>query len=320
MKKILVLHTGGTISMVKKDGGLVVLSSENPLSGHDDIFKTRADLTIKNVFNLPSPHIGLKEMSELKKIISQSQDEFDGVVITHGTDTLEETAYFLDITLDKKIPVVLTGAMRSSDDIGSDGLYNFMNAILVAVSEKSKHQNVLVVMNDEIHAAKFVTKTHTTNVDTFRTPTFGPIGIILKDEVYFLSEATRRNILDINTCDDDVLLIKAFAGMDETLFELFLQSGKKGLVIEALGAGNLPPKTLAPLKKILDKNIPVALISRCSNGVSQDIYNYTGGGAELKQMGLVFVKLINGSKARIRMAVALNAGLSLSEINDFMAI
>src|SRR5699024_5282159 len=147
----------------------------------------RVELITDELFNLPSPHVTPVEMLRIKQRINQGEREgIDGVVITHGTDTLEETAYFLDLTLPSTIPVVVTGAMRSSNEVGSDGLYNFQTAIEVAADDASRGNGVMVVMNDEIHTARYVTKTHTTNVATFRTPTFGPIGLVAKGHpIYF---------------------------------------------------------------------------------------------------------------------------------------
>ena len=184
MKRILVLHTGGTIAMEEdKETGVVQPGEKNPLLKFIPDLEGDVDLIVEDVFHLPSPHMTPSEMLQLQVIIDErvKQDNIHGVVITHGTDTLEETAYFLDITLEKKIPIVLTGAMRSSNEIGSDGLYNFISAIWTACSDESYDKGVLVVMNDEIHTARYVTKTHTTNVATFRTPTFGPIGTIAKE-------------------------------------------------------------------------------------------------------------------------------------------
>ncbi|MCG0789806.1 L-asparaginase [Lactiplantibacillus plantarum] len=128
---------------------------------------------------MPSPHITPARMLQLKQRIDKAAHEgVDGVVVTHGTDTLEETAYFLDLTLPNELPVVITGAMRSANEIGSDGLHNLETAIQTASTPDAAEKGVLVVMNDEIHSARYVTKTHTTNVATFRTPTFGPIGLV----------------------------------------------------------------------------------------------------------------------------------------------
>ncbi|MDA9469979.1 asparaginase [Enterococcus sp. 5H] len=320
MKTILVLHTGGTISMSKEADGNVALNTMNPLLDQEKLLEGKVNLIVEEIFNIPSPHMTLERMLELKQRIQKAYDEaIDGVVITHGTDTLEETAYFLDITLEHKIPIVLTGAMRSSNEIGTDGLYNFISAVFTACSEESYGKGVLVVMNDEIHTARYVTKTHTTNVATFRTPTFGPIGMIAKEKTFFASEVPPQEVCDIQTVAGNVYVIKAYAGMDGSLFELVDNDQTAGIVIEALGAGNLPPETLPALKKILARNIPVVLVSRCSNGIAEDIYDYEGGGVNLKKMGIIFSRGINGPKARIRLIVGLNSGKSMEELNAFLS-
>lgn len=318
MKRVLVLHTGGTISMVQEEGG-VTPTSHHPLMDPMAFLPKDIEVTVEEIFNLPSPHIRPEEMLQLKTRIVEAQKQgFDGVVITHGTDTLEETAYFLDMTVSKQISVVITGAMRSSNEIGSDGQYNYLQSIITAANEESKNQGVLVVMNDEIHAAKFVTKTHTTSVDTFRTPTFGPIGIISKKKVIFIKDVVDQRIVDINTVTGNVLLIKAYAGMDSFIFDLIEKQDIDGIVIEALGAGNMPPSVIESLQRLIDKEIPIALVSRCSNGIAQDIYDYPGGGIPLSKMGITFVKGLSGQKARLRMLVGLNCGFKAQELKQYM--
>lgn len=319
MKKILVLHTGGTISMSKNSEGGVILNEENPLMSQNELFQGEIEIIVENIFNLPSPHMTLERMLQLKeRIIRGIVEGIDGVVITHGTDTLEETAYFLDLTVPKGIAVVVTGAMRSSNEIGSDGLYNFMSAVWTAASDESRNKGVLVVMNDEIHMAKYVTKTHTTNVATFRTPTFGPIGMLTKGRTFFTKEVMPEEVCDIQRVKGEVFLIKAYAGMDDQIFKLIYTEKLDGLVIEALGAGNLPPAVLPGLQLILDQGIPVVLVSRCSNGIAEDIYAYEGGGAGLREHGVIFTKGLNGQKARIRLLVGLNAGKSADELRDYL--
>ena len=221
MKTILVLHTGGTISMSKVAGGSVAPNEKNPLMEQEALFSGKVHLVVEDIFNIPSPHMTLERMFQLKERIQKAYSEpIDGVVITHGTDTLEETAYFLDITLEKKIPIVLTGAMRSSNEIGSDGLYNFISAIWTACSDESYDKGVLVVMNDEIHTARYVTKTHTTNVATFRTPTFGPIGTIAKERAFFAKEVLPQEVCDVSSVKGNVHVVKAYAGMRERKLEI----------------------------------------------------------------------------------------------------
>lgn len=320
MKKILVLHTGGTISMSKGTEGNVVTNQVNPMLEQQELFHNEVELVVEGIFNLPSPQITLEKMLLLKNRITKAfNEEIDGVVITHGTDTLEETAYFLDITLEKRIPVVLTGAMRSSNEIGTDGLYNFVSAVWTACSEESQDKGVLVVMNDEIHMAKYVTKTHTTNVATFRTPTFGPIGMLTKERTFFAKEALPQEVCSIDSVAGNVYIVKAYAGMDGSLFQLLDNEETDGIVIEALGAGNLPPETLPAIQKLVDRNIPIALVSRCSNGIAEDIYAYQGGGVGLKKMGVIFTRGINGPKARIKMIVGINSGKNEKELRQFLS-
>mgnify|MGYP000977161887 FL=1 len=185
-KRILVLHTGGTISMQADTTGKVITNEHNPMN-HVAVPLEGIQVTALDVFNIPSPHITPQHMLQLYQKTKTDGKHFDGVVITHGTDTLEETAYFLDTMELPDIPVVLTGAMRSSNELGSDGVYNYLSALRVASDDKARGKGVLVVMNDEIHAAKYVTKTHTTNVSTFQTPTHGPLGLIMKQEILYFS-------------------------------------------------------------------------------------------------------------------------------------
>jgi len=318
MKHILALHTGGTISMTADDSGAMSPSATNPLLDANPVLNARVDLTTEDIFNVPSPHMTPQLMLQLTKRIEKAEAEgIDGVVITHGTDTLEETAYFLDLTLGSTIPIVVTGAMRSSNEIGSDGLYNFQTAIQTAASEGAKGKGVLVVMNDEIHTARYVTKTHTTNVATFRTPTFGPIGIVTHDSARFFQELINQEASTIDHVVDNVFMLKAFSGMDSTMFDM-LPDDTNGLVIEALGAGNLPPATLDGVQRLLDRDIPVVLVSRCFNGVAEPVYDYEGGGVQLKKMGVIFCQGLNGQKARIKLIVGLSNGKSGEELAHFM--
>lgn len=322
MKRILILHTGGTIAMSEdKETGKVMPNATNPLLAFSSMFKDNVDLIVEDIFQIPSPHMTAKDMLLLKERIEQGaeSEQIDGVVITHGTDTLEETAYFLDITTNVSIPIVLTGAMRSSNEIGADGLYNFQSAIHVAASDVAKNKGVLVVMNDEIHTARYVTKTHTTNVATFRTPTFGPIGIIAKNKVLFFQELIALEKHPMTAILHDVQLVKAYAGMDSTIFNALAETKMDGLVIEALGAGNMPPATLPGIQKLIAKGIPIVLVSRCFNGIAQDAYDYEGGGKQLQEMGVVFTNGLNGQKARIKLLVALSQTADLAAIKQFFA-
>ena len=316
-KKILVLHTGGTISMQADASGAVVTSSDNPMNHVSNPLEGIQVHTL-DFFNLPSPHIKPKHMLALYQKIKEEAANYDGVVITHGTDTLEETAYFLDTMEVPHMPIVLTGAMRSSNELGSDGVYNYLSALRVASDDRAADKGVLVVMNDEIHAAKYVTKTHTTNVGTFQTPTHGPLGLITKREILYFKTAEPRVRFDLDHIQGLVPIISAYAGMTDELIDMLDLEQLDGLIIQAFGAGNVPKETAQKLESLLQKGIPVALVSRCFNGIAEPVYAYQGGGVQLQKSGVFFVKELNAQKARLKLLIALNAGLTGQALKDYM--
>ncbi|RFU65562.1 asparaginase [Peribacillus glennii] len=318
-KNILVIHTGGTISMLEDaETGAVKPAGENPIKGVTENIKMLANLFIEEPFSLPSPHITAVEMLQLSKLIEKYMNEItlDGVVITHGTDTLEETAYFLDLTVHSDIPIVVTGAMRSSNEIGSDGLYNLISSIKVAACDDARGKGVLIVLNDELHTAKNGTKTHTSNVSTFQSPQYGPIGIVTKRGIVFHHSPIHTEKYGLQTISKQVALLKAHAGMDSSLFFALKEMKIDGLIIEALGQGNLPPQSIDGVRTLLDSGIPVVIVSRCFNGIVQDIYGYTGGGKQLKEMGVIFSNGLNGQKARIKLLIALHSTTEREELQE----
>ena len=316
-KKILVLHTGGTISMQADDSGAVVTSQENPMN-HVSNPLEGVEVHALDFFNLPSPHIKPKHMLALYQKIKEEADHYDGFVITHGTDTLEETAYFLDTMEVPHKPIVLTGAMRSSNELGSDGVYNYLSALRVASDDKAADKGVLVVMNDEIHAAKYVTKTHTTNVSTFQTPTHGPLGLIMKQEILYFKTAEPRIRFDLDRIQGLIPIIPVYAGMTEELLNLLPVDQLDGLIIQAFGAGNVPKETAQKLNALIQEGLPIALVSRCFNGIAEPVYAYEGGGVCLQKAGVFFVKELNAQKARLKLLIAINAGLTGEELRAYM--
>ncbi|TDL34714.1 asparaginase [Jeotgalibacillus sp. S-D1] len=307
-KQILLIHTGGTISMAQdQNSGAVSPTGENPMVSQTSAMNDYAKLLVEAPFTLPSPHITPEHMLEIKRLIEKYYLEsgIDGVVITHGTDTLEETAYFLDLTVRLSIPIVLTGAMRSSNEIGSDGLYNLISSVRVACCDEAYGKGVLVVLNDEIHTAVNVTKTHASNVSTFQSPQYGPIGIVTKGGVMFHHTPKLDLKYTLTETNKKVAILKSYAGMDSRLFSSLPELDFDGVVVEALGQGNLPPGTVEGIRHLIQNNIPVVLVSRCFNGIAQDIYGYEGGGRNLKELGVIFSNGLNGQKARIKLMIGL---------------
>lgn len=319
MKKLLLIHTGGTISMSQDETNKVVTNSDNPISNHQDIIKQYADVTEITPFNVPSPHMNIKYVETLKHIIEDANrdENYDGFVITHGTDTLEETAYLLDLTINVSKPITITGAMRSSNEIGSDGLYNFISAIRVASSDNAADMGVMVVFNDEIHTARNVTKTHTSNTNTFQSPNHGPLGVVTKNSVQFHHKPYEHLVLNDINHDLNIPLVKAYMGMNNDVLNFYSEHQVDGIIIEGLGQGNLPPTCLEGLEKCLDKEIPVVLVSRSFNGIVGPIYAYEGGGATLAEKGVVFSNGLNGPKARLKLLVGLSNQLNANQLKKY---
>ncbi len=307
MKRIAVLTTGGTIAMKEdQENRGVNFQEANSLFSLQSLLQNYAEITMESLFQLPSPHITPKEMYRIAERVKELLDQptVDGVVITHGTDTLEETAYFLDLVISSDKPVVLTGAMRSQNELGADGPYNLVQAIRVAASAQARGYGTLVVFQDEIHTARDVTKIDTSSLDAFQSPASGPVGYLTREKVCFYRQITREHFLPLRMPTRSVALIKAVAGADHRMLDWIVQQDYQGIVIEAFGQGNLPPQMSAGIQKALQHSLPVVLVSRCLKGVVQDTYAYDGGGKQLKKMGVLFSTL-SGPKARIKLMLAL---------------
>ncbi|HFO0500352.1 TPA: asparaginase [Staphylococcus aureus] len=322
MKHLLVIHTGGTISMSQDQSNKVVTNDINPISMHQDVINQYAQIDELNPFNVPSPHMTIQHVKQLKDIILEAVTNkyYDDFVITHGTDTLEETAFLLDLILGIEQPVVITGAMRSSNEIGSDGLYNYISAIRVASDEKARHKGVMVVFNDEIHTARNVTKTHTSNTNTFQSPNHGPLGVLTKDRVQFHHMPYRQQALENVNDKLNVPLVKAYMGMPGDIFSFYSREGIDGMVIEALGQGNIPPSALEGIQQLVSLNIPIVLVSHSFNGIVSPTYAYDGGGYQLAQQGFIFSNGLNGPKARLKLLVALSNNLDKAEIKSYFEL
>lgn len=316
MGKVCLIFTGGTISMKIDDVNHSVIpafSADEIMASllHSDIYN---DLEIVEFSKVPSPSITPLMMLNISKLIQSYlvRDDVLGVVVVHGTDTLEETAFFLDVILNSKKPVIVTGSMKSSSELGFDGINNLVSSILVARSSRSIDKGVLVVMNDQINAASEVTKSNTLSLDTFKSLDYGPLGIVDNKQVIFHRNVSyQRTHVITDEIVSNVHLVKAYAGMDSSFFEYLAKDPEtKGVVIEALGRGNMPPMSLRGIQVLLDQSIPVVLVSRCPSGRVLDTYGYVGGGKNLTDMGCILAPNLNGQKARILLMLA------LSKIND----
>lgn len=295
-----------------EQAGAVSIGEGQPLHHLEPLLRQYAASEMVDLFQVPSPHMTPQMMQKLALVVQGyvEQDDISGVVITHGTDTLEETAYYLDLTVDTEKPIVITGAMRSSNEVGADGPINLVESMRVAADARSRGRGALVVFNDEIHAARFVTKTHTSNVSTFQSPSYGPIGFVTARGVSYHQPASRLQTYAVTrTKLANIPLVKMVAGMEAAWLKWLLDTPVDGLVIEAMGAGNIPPATLPIVLQLRARHLPIVIVSRCYNGYVQDVYDYEGGGKQLRAAGCIFSNGLNGQKARIRLLVLQGAGI-----------
>lgn len=300
-----------------KETGGVTTTRTNPLHEWNQLAFNELDIVSEDVLHLPSPHITPAHMLRLYHHLNLRLEETnaDGVVITHGTDTLEETSYAVELLYKSNVPVVFTGAMRSSDELSSDGPRNFITAVRTAASEDARAMGVLVVMNEQIHLAKNVTKSHSSSIEAFQSPDSGPIGSATQREIsFYYKPCQREQDFTVSAMDKKVLLIKTYAGMEEGLFQHIISQALDGIVIEALGQGNVPPSLLPSIHSLLKNHIPVVLVTRCFSGSVHDVYSYEGGGKNLKEAGLVFTNGVNGPKARLKLIAALESHFSIEDI------
>jgi L-asparaginase len=231
-----------------------------------------------------------------------------GIVITHGTDILEETAYLLDRTLDLRIPVAITGAMRTSSDDGWDGPRNLRDAVTVAASPASAGRGTMVVFAGQVFAGCTATKTHATDPDAFSAPHGGPIGRVRDGGVTYSVGPARGTAVEPTSLDARVAHVPAVVGDRGTMLDL-ARSDHDGVVVEAFGSGNIPPGAVPALRRWIEQGKPVVLASRCWRGQVTPVYAFEGGGARTTAMGAIPAGPRTPSQARMELAIALSAGV-----------
>ncbi|MDN5351928.1 MAG: L-asparaginase [Clostridiales bacterium] len=320
-KRIAVVFTGGTISMKVDEriaAAIPALSSEEILSMVTNVDKI-ADIEVINFGQFPGPHMTPERILELSRQVKEAlkRPDIHGVVITHGTDSLEETAYFLDLNIHAHKPIVFVAAMRNSSELGYDGPSNLSAAICTAASDHSRDKGVLIVMNNEVNSARETTKSHTLSLDTFKSLEFGPLGIVDNDEVIFYRQIIEHEHIETDKIEPAIELVKACVGSNSSYLDFVVANGCKGIVLEAMGRGNVPPEMIPGIRNAISRQIPVVIVSRCPMGRVLDSYGYPGGGRNLRQLGAIFGGNLNGQKARIKLMLSLGKTQNVQEIKEY---
>ncbi|NLP05349.1 asparaginase [Candidatus Fermentibacteria bacterium] len=321
LRRILLVSTGGTIEMSPGPGGFAI-TGDAAIDADTAMIPPGIELCHRRLFSLPSPHMTPARMADLARELAmmETSGEWDGVVVTHGTDTLEESAYLADIHLRGGIPVAFTAAMRSNAELGVDGPRNVRGAVLTAASDEFHDFGVVVVLNDEIHCASRVTKTYTSNVSSFASPGYGPLGFIDGDKAIFAQAPLRRLRLPAGglVLDERVGLVRVAAGLGAREIRFCVDSGDRAVVLEALGRGNVPPDVAEAVSEAVDSGVTVAVTTRCFMGRVMGLYGYPGGGADLERRGAVFAADLQGHKLRLLLMACLGAGMEEAEIRRLL--
>ena len=314
MRVIALVFTGGTISMRfdAAAGGVIPSLGANEIVAAARGIEEVAHLRIEEFGRFPGPHMSVEREWALRNrlLVLVNDASVDGVVVTHGTDTIEESAYLATRSIDTEKPIVFTGAMRNASELSWDGPANLSDAARVAASEDARGYGALVVLNGRIFSALDVTKAHTHMLDAFESPGLGPVGVVDDGEVVFRRSMPPRSlVLTPPSLAEPVDIVVAFAGADGRLVDRSVETAR-GIVVAALGRGNVPPLMAAAIGRCVQAGLPAVVASRAPRGRVGQTYGYEGGGRHLANLGAIFTGSRRPQQARIDLMLALGAGLT----------
>jgi L-asparaginase len=320
LPNIVILATGGTIAGAGpsatetkdyKAGVINVESLLRSVPGIESIAKIRGEQIANIDSSKITDEIWLKLANRINELLSRK--EVDGIVITHGTDTMEETAFFLNLVVKNEKPVVIVGSMRPATAISADGPLNLLNAVVLASSKESSGKGVLVALNEMINSGRDVTKTNTTNVDTFSSREFGCLGYILDNKVYFFQKSVKKHTI---RSEFSVLGMKSLPRVDilyghanesGDIADASVKAGAKGIVHAGVGNGGMSSSMKDALKDAAEKGVVIVRSSRTGSGIVTPYADYD-------RLGFIASGSLNPQKARILLMLALTKTKDLKEI------
>ena len=322
LANVTILATGGTIAGTGATSTTTVgytaatVGVQNLIKAVPELAKV-ANVTGEQVFQIASENMSNEHWLALAKRVNVllAQSNVDGIVITHGTDTLEETAYFLNLVVKSRKPVVLVGAMRPSTALSADGPINLFNSVLLAASPDAVGKGVLVAMNDQIQTAREITKTNTSTLDSFRSPELGMIGYIQGGKPYFYRQSTRKHTVDsefeVGALQSlpQVDIVYGYANVGPVAVDAFVAAGAKVIIHAGVGNGSLAAKVLPSLKSARQKGVLVVRASRVGQGILA-----RNGEANDDELDFVVSDTLNAQKARILLMLALTRTSNTKDI------
>lgn len=320
MRRVVLITTGGTIAssrdrqsdrlVANVSGGELRSRLRDPLEGIDIVVDDFCSVG-SFAFDLP---LAFSLAQHIKAVLDDP--DCDGVVVTHGTDTMEESCYMADLLVGGDKPVVFTGAQRHAGDADSDGPRNIAEAVRVAASRSARGLGAMIVFEQDVHAAREVTKAHTSRVDAFRSNAHGKLGEVDGEDVFIHRKPVGRLHIDSRRPVPEVELMKLAMGSSPAFLEFAVARGARAVVIEAFGRGNAPNGFAEAIAPIVESGVPVIIASRCPEGRTRPIYGGGSGGRDLADAGVIFSGDLSGLKARILASVLLGRDAGMDRFRE----
>ncbi len=318
-KKIAVVFTGGTITMLPRQGAAGVVPDDEAHRLLEALAPLHHEIGIQSVpwGNRPSPHMDHELMFRLAKDLDAllTDPALIGAVVLHGTDLLVESAFLADLCLETRKPVVFTGSMRFYSELGYDGIRNLLGGIKACLLPIPEEMGVVLLMTDRLFAAREVVKVNSLNIDAFEAPGSGPVGYVAGESLMLTRHPQKRlRPFQARALDTRVPMVSCFPGIEPGIIDALSATSPAGLVVEGFGAGNVPPGLVEPLLKLINNQIPVVLTTRCIDGGVWPLYGYPGGGADLETRGIISGGRLTAHKAQIQLMACLGSNMDPAAI------
>jgi L-asparaginase len=305
---VVLVATGGTIASLRDPATGAVRPAVSP----EELARGLDDVRVEEVARVNGWNVTPATMLEVSRRVAAAleDDDVEGAVVTHGTDTVEETAFLCDITVASDKPVVFAAAMRSGSEIGADGPRNLACAVDVARAPAARGLGAVVVLGDEIHAARWVRKLDSFRTSAFASPGCGPVGTVAPGSVRVVVPPARRFVVRRPPgLDRPVPVVQAYTGIEEGLVEAVLEvSGAAGLVVEGTGLGNVPGSAERGISAAISRGLPVVIATRVPSGGTAAVYGGPGGGVTLRELGVIEAGGVSAAKARLLLMTLLAEG------------
>jgi L-asparaginase len=323
--RLQIIATGGTIAMrldPASGGAVPAVSGADLVSAVPGLTQLlpSGGIHVEEFANIPSERMRPDIWLRLARRVRELAAEATGMVILHGTDTMEETAFYLDVTVPAETPIVLTGAQRAASDPDPDGPGNILDAATVALDPAARGRGVMIVMHGEIHAARRATKASTEDVDAFDSTRPPDLGWVQEGRVRFTGAWLPRVHVPFPTAAPRVDIVPMYAGADDAALKAALARGAAGVVIEAVGAGNVNEELYQGILDALAAGVPVVISSRVVHGGVRPLYSYAGGGVSLVGAGAILAHDLSPPKARALLIAGLGAGLAGRELGALFEV